>query len=470
MVDGMRTGASKMATLIITSIASFISASMFSSINVALPTIGREFAAEAVLLGWVANAAILATAGFLLPFGRLADIYGRKKIFVYGTLLFAVSSFLCATAGSITSLISYRVLQGIASAMTVSTAVAILTSVFPVEERGRALGINVAAVYLGLSLGPLWGGVLTQHLGWQSIFFLGAFLGLVVAVLVFWRLRGEWLGAGGEKFDVVGSIVFSLSLAVMMYGFTVLPDMSGFLLVLVGALGMFMFIRWEAKVASPILKVGLFRKNTVFVFSNLAALINYSATFAVTFLLSLYLQYTQGFSPQTAGLILAAQPAVMAIVAPVAGRLSDRVEPRYIASIGMAFICAALLLLVFLTEETALGFIIGSLVIFGLGAGLFSSPNTNAVMGSVEKRVLGVASGIQATMRSCGMVLSMGIVMILFSVYIGEAQITPEYYPAFLTSMKVGFIIFAALCFVGIFAQLAGRKDRPAPGAGLISS
>jgi len=223
---------------------------------------------------------------------------------------------------------------------------------------------------------------------------------------------------------------------------------------------MLLFIRWEAKLASPVLNVGLFRKNKVFVFSNLAALVNYIAAFAVTFLLSLYLQYTKGFSPQTAGLILIASPAVMAIIAPFAGRLSDRMEPRIIASVGMAFTCVALLLLVFLTEETALWFIIGSLVIFGIGAGFFSSPNTNAIMGSVDKKYLGVAAGVVATMRTSGMTLSIGIVMILFSVYIGKAQITPEYYPAFLTSVKVSFVIFTALCFGGIFAQLAGRKAK----------
>ena len=454
----MSNGTSKRVTLIIASTASFIGPFMFSGVNIALPTVGKEFAVEAVLLGWVANATILASAVVLLPAGRLADIYGRKKIFLYGMLLFAIASFLCAISHSTISLIVYRVIQGIGGGMTFGTSVAIVTSVFPADERGRALGINVAAVYLGLSLGPFIAGVLTQYLGWRSIFFLGSFLCLMAVGLTFWKLKGEWAEARGEKFDVVGSIVFSISLLMMMYGFTVLPTIRGFLLVLLGVLGMLAFVRWEAKTASPVLNVGLFRKNTIFVFSNLAALINYSATFAVTFLLSLYLQYTKGFPPQTAGLILIAQPAVMAIVAPVAGRVSDRIEPRIIASVGMAFTCVALLFFVFLTEETALGFIIGSLVIFGLGAGFFSSPNTNAIMGSVAKKYLGVASGMVGTMRTSGMALSMGIVMIFFSIYIGKAQITPEYYPAFLTSVKVSFVIFTALCFGGIFAQLAGIK------------
>ncbi|MFC1970785.1 MFS transporter [Chloroflexota bacterium] len=458
MGNGTGSSANKRVTLIITSIAAFISASMFSSVNIALPTIGEEFAAEAVLLGWVANATLLTTTVFLLPFGRLADIYGRKKIFLYGILLFVVASFLCAIAESTILLIYFRGLQGVAGAMSFGTSVAILISVFPAEERGRALGINVGAVYLGLSLGPVLGGLMTQYFGWRSIFYLSAFLGFLVVVLVFWRLRGEWTGARGEKFDIFSSILFSISLAAIMYGFTVLPDIKGLLFILFGGPGMLVFVLWDAKVESPVLNVALFKKNKAFVFSNLATLINYSASFAMAFLLSFYLQYIMGFSPQAAGLIFVVHSAVMAVIAPFAGRLSDRVEPRKIASSGMAFSCVALLLFAFLTEETALAFIIGSLVIFGLGAGLFSSPNTNAVMSSVEKKFFGVASGTNATMRSCGMVFSIGIVMILFSIYLGEVQITPEYYPAFLASMKVAFLIFAALCFGGVFLQLAGRN------------
>jgi len=230
-------------------------------------------------------------------------------------------------------------------------------------------------------------------------------------------------------------------------------------------LGLLAFVRWEAKVESPVFDISIFKKNAAFVFSNVATLINYSSAYAMSFLLSLYLQYAKGLSPQTAGLILVVSPVVMTIFAPIAGRLSDRIEPRLVASAGLVFTCVALLLFIFLNDETALGFVIIGLAIYGIGTGFFSSPNTNAVMGSVEKRFLGVAAGAVATMRSCGMMLSMGIVMILFSIYIGEAQITPEYYPAFLTSVKVGFIIFTVLSFGGIFAQLAGRRARQVQSA-----
>jgi len=458
MTDRMDAGTSKWVTLIINIIAQFLLPYSFSALNVALPSIGKEFAMDAILLGWAATSFLLVAAAFLVPFGRLADIYGQKRIFKYGIFLNVVSSLLCAVANSGYLLIFFRVLQGIGAAMVVGVGIAILTSVFPPKERGKALGIAIGSVYLGLTLGPFIGGVLTEHFGWRSIFYLGAILGVVAIALIVWKLKGEWAEAKGEKFDLIGSVILCLSLIVMMYGFSVLPTVLGIVLFVLGVLGMVAFVWWEKRVASPVFNIGLFRKNTVFVFSNVAALINYSAVFAISFLLSLYLQYSRGFSPQIAGLILVAQPAIMTIFAPIAGRLSDRVNPRKVAAFGMAVSCVSIALLAFLDEKTAMGFIVGILAFGGLGMGFFSSPNMNAIVGSVEKKFFGVAAGTVSTMRSCGMMLSMGIVMILFALYIGRTEITPEYYPAFLSSMKVGFSIFAALCFVGVFAQLADRK------------
>ncbi|MCD6449978.1 MAG: MFS transporter [Thermotogaceae bacterium] len=204
----------------------------------------------------------------------------------------------------------------------------------------------------------------------------------------------------------------------------------------------------------------LFINNRVFAFSNLAALINYSATFAVGFLLSLYLQYMKTLGPQSAGLILVAQPIMMAIFSPFAGRLSDRFEPRVIASAGMALTAVSLSLFIFLNEKTGLEYIIASLILLGFGLALFSSPNANAVMSSVERKFYGVASAMLATMRLVGQMLSMGITMMIFAIYIGKVQITPQYFSLFLTSLRISFIIFAVLCFGGIFASLARGKVR----------
>jgi len=344
--------------------------------------------------------------------------------------------------------------------MIFSTGMAILTLVYPVTERGRVLGITVAAVYLGLSLGPFLGGFLTQHLGWRSIFLVNVPVGMAVMAAVFLKLKGEWAEARGERFDWFGSVIYSLALISIVYGLSLLPATRGAWLIAAGTVGMAVFVRWEMKAASPLLTMNLFRSNAAFTFSNLAALVNYSATFAVTFLLSLYLQYIKGFTPQHAGMILVAQPLVMTIFSPFAGRLSDRREPRVVASLGMGFTAAGLALFTFLDAGTHRGLIIAGLVVLGFGFALFSSPNTNAVMSSVDRKYYGVASAMLGTMRLTGQMMSMAIAMLIFALHIGNARITPEYYPLFLQSVKTAFTVFAVLCFGGIFASLARGKVR----------
>jgi len=453
-------GTSKRAVLLVTTTASFLFPFMLAAVNIALPSIGRELSLDAVMLGWIATAYLLSSATLLIPFGRIADIYGRKKIFTCGIVILTLSSLFSGMANSATMLISCRVFQGVGGAMLAGTAIALLITVFPANERGKVLGINVAATYLGLSLGPVLGGILTHHLGWRSIFFLGAILGLAVIGITLWKLKGEWTGAKGERFDLAGSVIYVLGLVALVYGFTLLPAMSGVGLIIGGIIGLSAFARWEMRTRSPVLDISLFKNSKAFTFSNVAALINYSATFAVSFLISLYLQYLKGFNPESAGLILVAMPAMQAIFSPLAGRLSDRIEPRLIASAGMGLTTIGLTIFIFVNAQTPLNLIIGNLILMGFGFALFSSPNTNAVMSSVPNTAYGVASATLATMRQVGMVLSMGIAMLMFTLYIGRVQITPEYYPFFQESMKTAFIIFAILCFGGIFASLARGKVR----------
>jgi len=448
-------GGVKAAVLLVATLASFLTPFMGSSVNIALPSVGRHFGMDAVSLSWVATAYLLAAAVFLVPFGKIADIYGRKRVFTLGMMVYTVASLFLALSPSAAMLIAFRVVQGIGSAMIFGTAVAMLTSVFPPQERGRALGVNVAAVYLGLSLGPFLGGLLTEHLGWRSVFWFNVPLGLLIIAAVFWKLKAEWAEARGERFDLGGSLVYGAALVALMYGFSLLPELSGAWLIIAGILGIAAFIWWETRARFPVLDMNLFRNNTVFALSNLAAFINYSATFAVTFLLSLYLQYVKDLTPQSAGLILVAQPAMQAAVSPFAGRVSDRVAPRVIASAGMALTTVGLTMLVFVGQDTLTVFIVVSLIVLGLGFGLFSSPNTNAIMGAVQKRSYGVASGTLATMRMTGQMFSMGIAMLIINIFVGRVEIAPEYFPELVTSMQVAFIAFAALCFGGIFASLA---------------
>lgn len=448
------------AALLVATVSSFLSPFMMSSVNVALPTIAREFHMDAKLLTLVPLAYILGGAVFLLPLGKIADIHGRKKVFTYGVALFAASSILAALSTSGVMLIVLRGFQGVGTAIIYGVAVAILMSVFPPSETGRVLGLAVGAVYVGLSAGPFVGGFLTEHLGWRSIFLLNGLMGAAVLATTLWKLKGEWAEAAGERFDIVGSAVYCFALMAAMYGVQLLPARAGLFFLCLGAAGFYLFAKWELRVEHPVFDWRLFRGNRVFVLSNLAMFINYGATYAIGFLISLYLQYTKHLDPESAGLIMMAQPVVQAAVSPYAGKLSDRVEPQVVASCGMGLTVIGLALFAGLTAGTAPWLVAGVLALHGLGFGLFSSPNTNAVMGSVEKRVYGVASGIASTMRLMGNSFSMGTVMVVFSLYVGEVQITPERYPAFLAGVRVIFLVFALLCGVGVFASLARGRMR----------
>ena len=450
--------------LITANLAAFLTPFMSSAINVAMPSIGKEFSMSAVALGWVATAFMLLAAMCLVPLGRIADLVGRKKIFAAGLGVHTAATVLAALAPSGSVLIAARGLQGVGGAMIFGTAIALLTSVFPPGARGRVLGLNTAATYLGLSLGPVLGGFFVRGWGWRSIFWATALVSLAALVLVILKLTGEWAEARGEGFDWAGSALFGFGLVSLMYGFSRLPSRPGLVLTVVGLAALAVFARLESRARSPILDLRFFGANRIFLFSNLAALINYSSTWAVGFLLSLYLQYIKGLPPQQAGLVLMAQPVMMALSSPFAGRLSDRSEPRTIASLGMGLTAASLLLFGFLRPGTSFPVIIGGLAVLGLGFGLFSSPNTNAVMGSVETRFYGVASATLGTMRLSGQMMSAGITMLIFSLFLGRNPIAPEFFPAFLVSVRVAFIFYAVLCTAGVFASLA-RGTRPA-GAG----
>jgi len=458
-VDKSEEKASKKSVLLVATFAAFLTPFLGSAVNLALPSIGKDLNADAISLGWVISSFILSSAIFLLPFGRLADIFGRKKIFSLGILLFTLSTFLIILTRSITSLIILRIFQGLSSAMIFGTSLAIITSVYKPGERGRAMGINITAVYLGLSCGPIIGGLLTQYLGWRSIFAFLVPFGIISLILINRRIKTEWADAAGEKFDWAGSLIYGIALSSFMYGFSKLPSSTGWICVAIGVVMAIVFFIVEKTMSNPVFDVRLILRNRVFAFSGIAALIHYSATSATGFFISLYLQYLKGLDARTAGLIMISQPIAMTLLSPLAGKLSDKRNPGVIASVGMGMTASGLVLLCFITMTTPNYLIVLLLIMMGIGFGLFSSPNSNAIMSSVEKRHLGVASGVVGTMRMIGQMMSMGIAMMLLSINIGKQSINPSTYPGLITAMKTGFIIFSILSVFGIFASLA-RNER----------
>ncbi|MBI5538495.1 MAG: MFS transporter, partial [Bacteroidia bacterium] len=376
----------RVVLMAVTMVSNFLNPLMGAAVNVALPKISEDFALNAVAMSWVTMAFLLASAVFLVPLGKIGDMWGRKKMFLYGNIFFTIATFMCALSFSGSFLIISRLLQGIGSAMMFSTSMAIVISAFPPQERGKVIGLNVSAVYVGLSAAPIIGGILTETLGWSSLFYINAIASLIITFVIIFKIKSEWVEAKNEKFDWLGTLIYMPSMTSLMYGFSKLPTTSAIFFTIAGIIGIIVFVFIELKNPFPVLNMKLFFKNKIFASSNLSALINYAATFAVSFVLSLYLQYAKHLTPKEAGLILITQPILMALVAIYSGKLSDKINPRWLASSGMALSVFGLLMLVFLEKDTSQTFIISALAILGVGFGLFSSPNTNMAMSSVERK------------------------------------------------------------------------------------
>jgi len=446
--------------LLVVLISSFVTPFMSSSVNVALPAISKQFNLDAISLNWVAASYLLSTAIFLLPIGRIADIYGRAGIFTAGMIIFGISSLVAGIANSYFMLLGARIVQGIGSAFVFSTGVAMLSAAYKPEIRGKMLGISVAMVYIGLTAGPFLGGYLTQMFSWRGIFLLIAPFCLAGFILSLTLTKEDSSNMQKGSIDIIGSVIYALGLLFLIYGFSLLPK-KGHLFILIGICSLVFFIFWEKKQQSPLFNLRFFTANRVFAFSNLAALINYSATFSSGFLISLYLQYIKGLSPDQAGLILVASPVIMAFIAPFSGRFSDSIDARILSSIGMTVLAAGLSMLIFLNNATPTAYIVTSLIIMGTGFGVFSSPNTNAIMGAVSRKDYGMASGMLATMRMVGQTMSMAVVMLIFSAILGRVEIMPEHFDLFLQALRACFILNTVICVFGIFASLARDKNLP---------
>jgi len=442
--------------LLVNSMAMWMLAFMTTSINVALPSIETELNLGAVALGWLPLAYILASAIFLLPFGKIADRFGRRLLYLLGLAIFFLSSLALVFADSYVPLLAFRSTQGFGGALMFAGSTAMITIAYPPARRGRAMGIHVAVVYLGQTLGPILGGVIVFNLGWRDLFLIGACYALVCFGLDLWLLRrAEWKDQKASGFDWPGSFTYAVSLLLFLLGLSLVPQARGVGLAVAGVIGIALFIWWETRARSPVIEVGLFRHNRVFAFSNMAALISYASVWAMSFLMTLYLQFIKGLNAQTAGLVLVAGVAVQALFSPVGGRLSDRVQPRWVASGGMMLCTLGLLAFSFLVSNTPYWYVVLGLILLGLGYAFFSGPNQNSIMSSVEQRYVGVAGASVGTMRLVGQAISIALATMILGAIVGTQTIAPADYPNLLTAIRVTFGILTALSIVGVAASLA---------------
>ncbi len=444
-------------------VGTFMAALDGSVVNIVLPIVTRELKSDIATIEWVVTIYLLVVSGLLLSFGRLGDLQGHKRVYLLGFVIFILGSTLCGLAPSAPALIGFRGLQAFGAAMLFSNSPAILTKSFPAVQRGQALGMQGTMTYLGLTVGPTLGGWLTNQFSWHAVFFVNLPVGLIALALSYRFIPDDSPSEKPEPFDLLGAAAFTLALVTLLlalnqghaWGWTspLVLSLFGIALLLLAA-----FIVIERRVPAPMLDFSLF-ENRLFSAAAASALMNYMCVSTITFLLPFYLIQGRGLAAAQAGLILTAQPLVMAIVAPLSGTLSDRIGSRLPSTGGMAILATALYLLSRLGPDAPVGNIVPVLAIAGLGTGIFISPNNSALMGAAPRHRQGIASGILALARNVGMVLGVGLAGAILTTILGPSLEGSS--PRIFQAIGIGFLVASGIALVGLVTSVA-RGTRPA--------
>ena len=444
--------------LIICTVLNFIAVFASNAVNIIIPTVAAEFHMSNIVQNWITIIFFLVMAMLSIPAGQISGKYGLKKITILSSALFVIISIVNVFVTTSEQFLFCRLVLGLVLAFINVTSMAMVVSAFDPQERGKALGLNITGVYVGLSLSPFLGGVLNYQLGWRSvILFSVPFLIVIIALLL--KIDDEWITFEGIPIDMKGSITYAIGIALFIYGFTILNESMGIVLTILGIIILVAFALIELRQEHPVFDIK-FLKNREFLSANLASLCAYLATFAVTTILNYHLQYIKGFDSQTAGIILLVAPVCQVILAPIAGRLADKYVPQILAAIGMALGTISLVLFSTLGFETSLSFVVVSMVIYGVGFGLFSPPNTSVIMGSVPPKDTSIASASVSTVRTVGQAMSMGILTLIFAFVMGNVAIVPDVYPLLISSCQITCIICVGLCLASVFASLVGFRSK----------
>ena len=444
--------------LLICTVLSFFTVFAVNAVNIVIPSIAAEFHMSNIVQNWVTIIFLLVVAVLSVPAGQISGKYGLKKVTNLSIILFIIISIANVLVTSQEQFLACRFILGISLAFINVTSMAMIVNVFPPEERGKALGINITGVYVGVSLSPVIGGIMNYNLGWRSVVLFGVPFMFVILALLLTRISDEWSSFENMPLDLKGSLTYGIGIVLFMYGFTVLNTQPGMILTVLGVIILVIFGLIELRQSYPVFDIRFF-KNHKFLSANFASLCAYLATYAVTTILNYHLQYIKGFDSQTAGMILLVAPLCQVVLAPIAGRLSDRFVPQILAAIGMALGTISLFLFSSLDTSTSMGFLIVAMIIYGVGFGLFSPPNTNVIMGSVPAKDTSVASAAVATMRTVGQAMSMGILTLVFAFVMGNVPIVEEYYPLLVSSCQITCLICVVLCVASVFASFVGIRS-----------
>lgn len=448
------------AALQVAVLTAFLTTFSASCMNMSVPNMESDFQVNAAAIGWVMTAYIMATAAMSIPFGKIADVKGRRKVMVTGICGYMISSLVLFFVPQFGLLIAARVIQGVFSSMLFATNNAILISVYPPEKKGQMLGISISSTYIGLAAGPVLGGFINHYLGWRFIFLITAVLAGIAFILALRGVPRIPVEENHKKPDILGNILFVAAIVISLYGLSNLSVMKfGWLILVIGLVIGALFVVLELKADNPVVRISMFTKCRAFTFSNFAALLNYASTYAISYLMSIYLQLVKGFDSQVAGIIMVSMPIVQAIFTPYMGKLSDRVKPHKLASLGMGVCAIGLVLFALLGVNTSLGFIIVALLICGMGYAIFSSPNTNAILSLVKKEEYAIANSILSTMRTVGQSISMAVVTIVVGMTLGNVALEHSSPEQLVNTMHIMFVICVIMCVAGVFLSLQRRKE-----------
>ncbi len=434
--------------MIILAIAPFITNFIVAAVNISLPSMALNLNLDAFTLGLIPTSYLIAITMFLIPSGKLGDIYGRKKLLNLGLIMFSLGSVIAVFSYTPSLIIISRIMQGIGSAIIFSNLYAIVASLFDYHDRVRALSLIFGVIFLGSVLGPLLGGFLTYEFGWRSIFEFSAVIGIIGSLLIS-RIGVEWHVSQEEKFDLLGSVIFGFSALWIIYGFSRMSHGIDSIFIILGIIGILIFFNYEKRITNPIFNLELLY-NKSFILNNIETLLEFIPSVPIVFILSLYLQDVRGMIPYIAGLILVLQPITMLIISIFSGKIQP-IKPRKIVT--LAFFVSTVSALIFLTiDKSTPIFVIGlGLILSGIGGSLFASPNAQLIMSSVNKKHYGIASATITTMRGFGGTIGMSIVIVILPIFLGYANITPFTYQTFLNGSKVIILTMAILYTIGIF-------------------
>jgi len=431
---------------------------LMKSFTLGAPTIANEFLMNNVYQNWMVAISSILSCAFTIPAGQICSKYGCKKLFIIGCGLFILGLIMSVISVSSEMFIISRAISGMGYGLFFVSETAMIVYAVPEKNQGTAFGVLYVGPYIGLILAPFLGGYLINNIGWQSVFYLAIPMMIICTLIMLLKVDEEWIDDKDIKIDLIGCILFIIGIILFEYGFSDLHSFISQVASIIGIIVLILFGIYESKIELPVFNINLF-KNKIFAAYNLVGFFEFFAIAIFDVIFSYYFQYAKGWDPQLTGLVLMIPPILLAIITPNAGKLSDKIQPQKLSTIGLGIFLIPLILLMFIGIDTSLYIVISTMVLIAIGTGLFSAPNTNAIMSSVSKKHAPYASATQITMRACGQIFGLGLFTMICTHFMGNLPFSVENANLFINSVHTISIISILLCILAIAFAIWGIKS-----------